>query len=143
MKSKSVASTDDLTTPLPLLHLPYATYRAFEYDSYDDIYTFKNIRFAAPSTGHNRFSPPQRPKKMTKIQDGSVGWKCPQAVPIMFLVARPGLHGLEQSEDCLFLDITVPGHVVRSKDFKENKLAVVHWLTGGGFGISRSEWTRR
>jgi carboxylesterase type B len=73
---------------------------------------------------------------MTRIQDGSYGNACPQAVPIMFLVARPQLHGIEQSEDCLFLDVTIPGHVVRSKEPKKKKLAIVHWLIGGGFGIS-------
>src|SRR5262245_40838995 len=52
---------------LPLLRLPYATYRASQYDANDDIYTFTNIRFAAPPTGQNRFKRPARPKKMLKI----------------------------------------------------------------------------
>src|SRR5579862_4886496 len=94
--SDEVVSRDNLTTTLPLLHLPYATYQATDYDRFDDIYTFKNIRFAAPPTGRYRFSPPRRQKKMTKIQDRSVGNACPQAVPTMFLVARPPAEGLRQ-----------------------------------------------
>jgi carboxylesterase type B len=44
--------------------------------------------------------------------------------------------GVTEAEDCLFLDVYVPGEVVRDKKFRERKLAVVHWLFGGGFGIA-------
>ena len=121
---------------LPLLRLPYATYRASKYDPIDDIYRFTNIRYAAPPTGKNRFHSPQRPLKYAKIQDGSKGHSCYQSTPTQFLVARPALEGITQSEDCLFLDLFVPGHVVRSSDVKSKRLAVVHWIFGGGFGIS-------
>ena len=119
---------------LPLFHLPYATYRASQYDPIEDIYTFSNIRYAAPPTGTNRFRAPQRPLKVNKIQDGSLGHSCYQSTPTQFLIARPALEGITQSEDCLFLDLFVPGHVVRSSDIKSKRLAVVHWIFGGGFG---------
>ena len=128
------ASKNNVT--LPLFHLPYATYRASQYDPVEDIYTFTNIRYAAPSSGKNRFRSPQRPLNYPKIQDGSKGHSCYQSTPTQFIVARPALEGITQSEDCLFLDLFVPGHVVRSSDVKSKKLAVVHWIFGGGFGIS-------
>ena len=123
---------------LPLLHLPYSTYRATQYDPIDDIYIFGNIRYAAPPTGKNRFSLPQRPLKYDKIQDGTTGHSCYQSTPTQFLIARPALEGITQSEDCLFLDLFVPGHVVRSLDVKSKKLAIVHWIFGGGFGMLMS-----
>jgi carboxylesterase type B len=116
------------------LRLPYATYRASHYDAIDDIYFFSNIRYAAAPSGSNRFGPPQRPKKATKVQEGLIGHACYQSTPTQFLLVRPAVEGLTQSEDCLFLDMFVPGHVVRSKNVKMEKLAVVHWIFGGGFG---------
>jgi hypothetical protein len=121
---------------LPLLHLPYATYRASSYDSVDDVYTFTNIRFAAPPTGRFRFKAPQRPFKQLKIQDGSRGYSCYQSVPTQFLVAKPALDGITQSEDCLFLDLFVPGYIVRASRPRSHALPIGHWIFGGGFGIS-------
>ena len=74
---------------------------------------------------------------MRRVQDGKTGNSCPQAFPTAFLVARPPMKGVKQSEDCLFLDVIIPGHVVRSEDYKNKKLAIVHWIPGGGFGISQ------
>jgi len=119
---------------LPLFHLPYATYRASSYDELDDVYTFTNIRFAAPPTGQFRFKAPQRPFKQLKIQDGSRGHSCYQSVPTQFMVARPALEGITQSEDCLFLDLFVPGHVVRASEPRSHALPIGHWIFGGGFG---------
>ncbi|KAI0830043.1 alpha/beta-hydrolase [Hypoxylon sp. FL0890] len=54
---------------LPILNLPYVSYKATSHSSASDIeygYTFKNIRYAAPPSG---------------IQDGSVGHSCTQAAP--------------------------------------------------------------
>ena len=130
--SLTLASRQNKT--LPLLHLPYATYRASHYDPIDDIYIFSNIRYASIPTGENRFKAPQTPIKASKVQDGSIGHSCYQSTPTQFLLARPALEGLTQSEDCLFLDLFLPGRVVRSRNVKEEKLAVVHWIFGGGFG---------
>lgn len=132
--SKNVASRNFRL--LPLLRLPYATYRASSYDPIDDIYTFTNIRFASPPTSTNRFLGPKRPKKHFGIQDGSTGHSCYQSTPTQFLVARPAIEGIVQSEDCLFLDLYVPGRVVRSKSVGSENLAILHYLYGGGFGLS-------
>jgi hypothetical protein len=50
------------------------------------------------------------------------------------IVAYPFLAGLESwSEDCLFLDILVPGKAIRGE--AEN-LPVLFWIFGGGYGKS-------
>ena len=132
---KSTNPASESNKPLPLLHLPYATYRASAYDRIEDIYTFANIRYAAPSNHKNRFAKPQRPLKSRVIQEGRIIHSCYQATPSQFLLARPSLGRITQSEDCLFLDIFVPGNVVRSNNVRGEKLAVVHWIFGGGFGL--------
>lgn len=43
------------------------------------IYTFKNIRFAAPPIGNLRWAKPAPPAKEETIQDGSYGPLCIQA----------------------------------------------------------------
>jgi hypothetical protein len=91
------------------------------------------------------------------VQDGTVGNQCPQALPEnlsckyllhrsysslcrmsksradgSMTVAYPLLAGLESwSEDCLFLDIMVPGKAIRGE--AEN-LPVLFWIFGGGYG---------
>ncbi|KAI2617823.1 alpha/beta-hydrolase [Hypoxylon sp. NC1633] len=66
---------------LPILNLPYASYRAASYSSANDIYTFKNIRYAAPPVGDLRWAKPAPPLTETGIRDGSVGHSCVQAAP--------------------------------------------------------------
>ena len=91
--------------PLPLLTLPYATYRAVMYDVSQDVseflsqdiipgltdlsilsqyYLFKNIRFATAPIGALRWRPPAAPPTESVIQDGSVGYQCLQATPQQF-----------------------------------------------------------
>jgi len=72
--------TSDEAT-LPLLTLPYATYRARRYDSKNDVYIFANIRFAAPPVGNLRWAEPTDPIVEDGIQDGSVGGTCFQSTP--------------------------------------------------------------
>ncbi|KAF2087217.1 alpha/beta-hydrolase, partial [Saccharata proteae CBS 121410] len=114
-------SFDDKSS-LPLLHLPYATYRAESYHESKDYYRFKNIRFAAPPTGGNRWKKPQSPPSMTEIQDGSVGWACHQA--------ETSKRTQPTSEDCLFLDMYVPGKAIRGE---VKDLPVLDWIYSGGY----------
>ena len=83
------------------------------------------------------------------MQDGSYGNACPQAAPQGINIVGNGSDtGLGNaidtflgniltdvldygSEDCLFLDVYVPGAAVRSPS--TTKLPVVHWIYGGGF----------
>ncbi|GME65394.1 Major intrinsic protein [Neofusicoccum parvum] len=145
---------------LPILNLPYARIQAKTYDQENDIYIFKNIPFAAPPTGENRFAKPQPPLQNDTLSDGSYGPNCVQFLTAIFSGSASssnssagggigsllgGLLGgsgglttnetaLEElfaslfgpsSEDCLFLDVFVPGKAVKAPDTAN--LPVVHW----------------
>ena len=79
--------TSDKET-LPLLTLPYATYRAHSYDSAKDVYVFANIRFAAPPIGDLRWAEAVDPILQDEIQDGSLGGTCFQSTPEQVLRSR-------------------------------------------------------
>ncbi|KAK6503168.1 hypothetical protein TWF481_008201 [Arthrobotrys musiformis] len=115
---------------LPLLKLPYATYRAADFDTLNDLYVFKNIRFAAPPTGPLRWAKPAPPIKQDGIQTGNVGYQCMQAVPEYLKVAYPIITIEPQSEDCLFLDVYVPAAAIKGQ---AKNLPVMFWVYGGGY----------
>ncbi|MCJ1248753.1 hypothetical protein MMC30_005972 [Trapelia coarctata] len=134
---------------LPTLTLPDAVYQAAGYDVENDIYKWKNIRFAAPPVGDLRWAKPAPPPLNPVLQDGSYGPQCPQAslkgLNVLGNAAGSPLgQAIDQiaaqllapvttggSEDCLFLDIFVPGAAVRSPS--TTKLPVIHWFFGGGY----------
>ncbi|KAJ0423580.1 Alpha/Beta hydrolase protein [Aspergillus carlsbadensis] len=129
--SANLGITFESSHDLPLLKLPYGTWRAHEYNSEDDVYTFRNIRYAAPPIGDLRWSKPAPPKWISGVQDGSYGPNCIQAaIPDVFFM--PGKEGLFESagEDCLFLDIYVPGKALRRR---RSKVPVVVWVHGGAY----------
>ncbi|KAF3917832.1 Acetylcholinesterase [Dactylellina cionopaga] len=117
---------------LPLLKLPYATYRATEYDLLNDFYKFKNIRFAAPPTGALRWQKPAPPIKQEGIQTGDIGYQCMQATPDFLKIAYPIITAEPQSEDCLFLDIYVPAAAVKGQ---VKNLPIMFWVYGGGYSL--------
>ncbi|KAF2396587.1 alpha/beta-hydrolase [Trichodelitschia bisporula] len=112
----------------PLLKLDYATYRG-KYDNVSDVFIFKNIRFAAPPVGNLRWAKPASPRPIAEIQDGSDGRQCVQA-------GQARAAGPPAGEDCLFLDVTVPGRVLREKGLK---LPVVNWVYGGAYIVGSKE----
>ena len=158
---------DKRADALPTLTLPYATYQAASYNPDGDvrtdpvfvfipplslihvqIYTFKNIRFAAPPVGDLRWAKPAAPSSTPGVQDGSYGPICVQA-PIkgpqltgsgasspfgqaanQFLAGIPIPSLKNQSEDCLFLDIYVPAAAIENPSLK---LPVISWFYGGAY----------
>ncbi|KAF2396613.1 alpha/beta-hydrolase [Trichodelitschia bisporula] len=136
---------------MPVVTLPYGQHRASKYDAATDIYTFNNIRFAAAPVGDLRWKKPQPPLPVAGVQDGSKGAACISIVPkvgLNFLgdanynasaaaqnaiigglgaAAAPLIFG--GAEDCLFLDVYVPGKAVREPE--KHKLPVVNWIYGG------------
>ncbi|KAL9594897.1 MAG: hypothetical protein Q9219_006774 [cf. Caloplaca sp. 3 TL-2023] len=133
---------------LPILTLPYATYRAARYNPNGDIYVFKNIRFAAPPVGNLRWAKPAAPTQEVGVQDGSYGPICVQA-PIQgpqltgpgasspigqalnqFLAGIPVPSFKAASEDCLFLDLYVPAKAINDPSLR---LPVISWFYGGAF----------
>jgi carboxylesterase type B len=102
------------------------------------IYIFKNIRFAAPPVGNLRWQKPQPPAKETTIQDGKTGHVCVQAQPGTKPIGAPmpskpaGTIGIGfGNEDCLFLDLFVPGKALKAP--ATSKLPVVVWVFGGAY----------
>ncbi|KAI9742076.1 MAG: hypothetical protein M1834_000466 [Cirrosporium novae-zelandiae] len=127
---------DANSTGLPLLKLPYATYRASSYHVNGDYYHFSNIRFARAPVGDLRFAKPQSPLPETEIQDGSFGYSCYQAATES-IKTKILQSGTTAGEDCLFLDMYVPGDAVRGmvKD-----LPILYWIYGGGFVFGMKDW---
>ncbi|KAL7621929.1 hypothetical protein AAE478_007429 [Parahypoxylon ruwenzoriense] len=137
---------------LPVLKLPYASYRASKYDSDNDIYIFKNIRFAAPPVGDLRWAKPAPPLNESGIQNGSVGHECVQAAPNGLNLLGPGnqspiggainqfLGGIPipifegGSEDFLSTDAVrkdVPGKALKNPS--SQKLPVLTYVYGGAY----------
>ncbi|KAI1959273.1 hypothetical protein LOZ58_004544 [Ophidiomyces ophidiicola] len=125
--------TANSTEHLPLLELPYGKWRAAQYDQEADVYTFRNIRYAAPPTGNLRWAKPAPPDYVSDIQDGSYGYNCIAATLPPPYDNDPVFRRLVQTgaEDCLFLEVFVPGKVIRIK--KSWKLPVIFWIYGGGY----------
>jgi carboxylesterase type B len=118
------------------------------------VYTFKNIRFAAPPTGQQRWAKPAPPGKYETIQSGDYGPTCMQSpvknaanstdlgiFGLIFSLGIPDSPNQSEGEvemqnhetcahyfiDCLFLDMYVSGKVLNGKE----KVPVVHWLHPG------------
>lgn len=93
---------------LPIIDLGYVKQQADRIETAGDVsyYVYKNIRFAAPPTGENRFRKPQPPLKHDGVvQGGSLGaakTTCSQSLNIAGVTLPPALAGLAiGTEDCL------------------------------------------
>lgn len=86
---------------------------------------FKGIPYAKPPVGELRFAPPQLPER----------WEgervCNRFSVDCIQVMRPGMYA-NPSEDCLYLNIYTPASST------EEKLPVMFWIYGGGFGGGRA-----
>ncbi|KAL2203663.1 alpha/beta-hydrolase [Sarocladium strictum] len=71
-----VAEAATCRPKLPHVTLPYGTWQASKYEPKAEVFTFKNIRYAAPPTGNRRFARPEPPEPVQGIQDGSYGPAC-------------------------------------------------------------------
>ncbi|KAK0743356.1 Alpha/Beta hydrolase protein [Schizothecium vesticola] len=133
---------------LPVLTLPYGSYRAATYRAASDIYIFRNVRFAAPPVGNLRWAKPAPPQLNSTLHDGSYGPKCVQSAVSGLNLVGPGntspvgaainqfLGGIPVplfqggDEDCLFLDVYVPGKALKNPGLK---LPVAVWIYGGAY----------
>ena len=133
------------STSLPILTLPYASYRATKYDYHTDVYVFENIRFAAPPVGKLRWQKPVPPEKEPGIQNGTYGPRCvqspvrPQIVDATDPLSKALSPTIERgyaavykggAEDCLFLNLYVPRKALKNTSMK---LPVIVWIFGGAY----------
>ncbi|KAK8168301.1 Carboxylesterase [Phyllosticta citrichinensis] len=121
---------------LPILTLPYARVRARSYDEQSDYYTFSNIPFAAKPIGKNRWRSPQPPEQNDTLIDGSYGPSCIQGQTVVSNSGNRSDYAKPlgpQSEDCLYLDVIVPGKAVREP--QSYGLPIIQYVYGGSYNV--------
>ena len=83
----------------------------------DGVVAFEGIPFAAPPVGELRWRPPAAVVPWDGVRDaGEAGAICVQG----------GGQGVDQSEDCLFLNVWAPAET-------SEPLPVLYWIHGGGY----------
>ncbi len=83
----------------------------------DGVVAFKGIPFAAPPVGGLRWRPPAAVVPWDGVREaGEAGAICVQG----------GGQGVEQSEDCLFLNVWAPAETAEPRP-------VLYWIHGGGY----------
>ncbi|KAH9486199.1 Lipase 4 [Psilocybe cubensis] len=134
-------------TSAPIVNLGYAKYQGeiVQDQTSNATHTrFLGIRFAAPPTGAARFREPRPPAPLSGIQQSSPPPICYQA---SLSTGANNPYGGEQSllqvreeggrisEDCLFLNVFVPGGGLKEKA----NLPVIVWIHGGGY-VGGGSW---
>ncbi|XP_071165474.1 fatty acyl-CoA hydrolase precursor, medium chain-like [Mytilus edulis] len=90
-----------------------------------NLHEFRGIPFGKPPVGPLRFKKPEPVDKWTDVLDATeFGAGCPQTVSEY----TPDFAPRKMSEDCLFLNVYVPGSLDENR-----KLSVMVWIYGGGF----------
>jgi len=90
----------------------------------DGVREFKGIPYAAPPVGALRWKPPAPARRWAGVRDAtSYGNSCPQE-------SRYGLTEASDTEDCLFLNVTVP---YSGKADLRRRRPVIVWIHGGAF----------
>jgi para-nitrobenzyl esterase len=117
----AISTGDARTVTTPGGTFPAATYRGV---AKGDLTAFLGIRYAAAPTGALRFAPPTAPASVSgTIAATDLGPSCPQTASSL------GVASTVVDEDCLFLNVYVPGASVSNK----NKLPVMVYFHGGFF----------
>lgn len=105
---------------------PFGWVRGYE-ENHDgrQMYRFIKIPYAQPPLGDLRFHKTKPIKEWDGVKGiGAINApQCPQIQNPM-----PGFDNLENDEDCLYLNIYIPGGIS-----KDRNLSVMVWIHGGGF----------
>ncbi|SJL12161.1 uncharacterized protein ARMOST_15582 [Armillaria ostoyae] len=121
----------------PVIDLGYARYRGTLDPAGSNNTQFLGIRFAAPPTGSLRWQAPRTPGFVTGIQNATAEPpRCLQggtgAAPSnSFPANKRDSLAVPNSEDCLFLNVYIPGQLDSRSSGKN--LPVVVWIHGGGY----------
>ncbi|KAK0239584.1 Alpha/Beta hydrolase protein [Armillaria nabsnona] len=119
----------------PVIDLGYARYRGTFDPAGSNNTQFLGIRFAAPPTGSLRWQAPRTPDFVAGIQNATAEPpRCLQGGtgqgPTNIFPATKRAVLVADSEDCLFLNVYIPGQLDSRKS-----LPVVVWIHGGGYDV--------
>ncbi|RXW25552.1 hypothetical protein EST38_g373 [Candolleomyces aberdarensis] len=141
--------------PPPTVDLGYARYQGVSNAATGNT-EFLGVRYAAPPTGQNRWREPQVPDKEEELQVADMQpHRCQQAPervdkrnrvvdddgnvsigqPAQEVLGAPPVSNILRpvSEDCLFLNVVVPGLDFNSTSAMN--LPVMVWIHGGGYAL--------
>lgn len=99
-----------------------------------DCFIYKGIPYARAPIGNLRFRPPQKPESWEGVFNAiKFSCKCPQDIPGEEVFYHKEFYSdkeflVENSEDCLYLNIWTP------LESEVKKMPVAFWIHGGGFG---------
>ncbi|KII89685.1 hypothetical protein PLICRDRAFT_52847 [Plicaturopsis crispa FD-325 SS-3] len=127
----SNAGVDSASGSGPIVDLGYAQYQG-TVNATTNITTFLGVRYAAPPTGSQRWRAPQSPEFTPGIQQANAFQAGCIEAGMGVSPTDPPLMKKRQaapsaSEDCLFLDVYVPGSTLQVN------LPVIVWIHGGGY----------
>ncbi|KAF5358812.1 hypothetical protein D9758_008541 [Tetrapyrgos nigripes] len=118
----------------PIVNTSSASFQG-TFDTTTNVTNFFGIRYASPPIGDLRFRAPQPPPAISGVQQADT------RPPECFQASRglnpvnPFVNGtvekrqtVQQTEDCLFLNVHIPGSSV-----SKQPLPVVVWIHGGGY----------
>ncbi|EGN99178.1 hypothetical protein SERLA73DRAFT_90445 [Serpula lacrymans var. lacrymans S7.3] len=117
----------------PTVDLGYAQYQG-SVNTTTDITSFLGIRYAAAPFGDLRFEAPQSPPIVSGVQQAiAEPNECiqgPNSVGSTNPLANISKREVSQSEDCLFLNVYLPGSLPAQPI---GDLPVIVWIHGGGY----------
>ncbi|KAF7346477.1 Carboxylic ester hydrolase [Mycena sanguinolenta] len=108
----------------PVVDLGYAQYEGVV-DTNLKITSFLGIRYAAAPTGSLRWQAPTPPSKIVGVQRSQEPPQCFQGSEGMSPINPLAVRDVQQSEDCLFLNVYSPA--------LNSSLPTIVWIHGGGY----------